>query len=105
MLTPGMISSVAISFIGGAVMIRRVIRTTSKVTSRSSCALRKLKRMAGGLFGALDDTWMLPVLSDRRMPVIAVTPDFFDSLKFGSARNGIQEIAASGASSPGRVRT
>ena len=47
---------------------------------------------------------MLPVLSDRRMFMIAVTPESFASLKFAPARKGIHEIAASGASSPARVR-
>ena len=86
-------------------MIRRVMRIASSVTSRSSRAVRKLKRIAGGVRAAVDETWMLPVLSERRMFMIAVMPDFLASLKFGSARNGIHEIAASGASSPARVRT
>ena len=86
-------------------MMRRVMRIASNVTSRSSCALRKLKRIAGGAFGDLDVTWMLPVLSERRMFMIAVTPESFASWKLSPTRNGIHEIAASGASSPGRVRT
>ena len=47
---------------------------------------------------------MLPVLSERRMFMIAVTPEFFASWKFVGQKNGTQEIAASGASSPARVR-
>ena len=47
---------------------------------------------------------MLPVLSERRIFVIAVIPDRFASLKFGVDRKGTQEIAASGASNPERVR-
>ena len=47
---------------------------------------------------------MLPVLSERRMFMIAVTPEFFASLKLSPTRKGIHEIAASGASSPARVR-
>jgi len=39
---------------------------------------------------------MLPVLSERRMFVIAVTPEVLASWKFSPTRNGIQEIAASG---------
>jgi hypothetical protein len=35
----------------GAVMMRRVMRIASSVTSRSSAALRKLKRIAGGVSG------------------------------------------------------
>ncbi len=85
--------------------MRRVMRIASSVTSRSSAALRKLKRIAGGASGRLDVTWMLPVLSERRMLVIAVMPEVLASLKFSPTRNGIQEIAASGASRPGRVRT
>ena len=61
---PGAISSLAMSRIGEAVMMRRVMRIASSVTSRSSCALRKLNRIDGGLFGELDVTWMLPVLSE-----------------------------------------
>ena len=38
----------------GAVMIRRVIRIASSVTSRSSWAVMKLKRIAGGVFGDFD---------------------------------------------------
>ena len=75
MATPGAISSVAMSRIGEAVMIHRVMRIASSVTSRSSCALRKLKRIAGGVFGDLEATWMLPVLSEPRMFMIAVTPE------------------------------
>jgi len=60
--------------IGEAVMIHRMMRIASSVTSRSSCALRKLKRIAGGVFGDLEATWMLPVFSERRMLMIAVTP-------------------------------
>ena len=86
-------------------MMRRVMRIASSVTSRSSCALRKLKRTAGGVFGDFDVTWMLPVLSERRMFMIAVTPECFASWKSSATRNGIHEIAASGASSPRRVRT
>ena len=52
MFTPGAISSVAMSAMAGAVMMRRVIRIAASVTSRSSSAVRKLKRIAGGLFGA-----------------------------------------------------
>ena len=48
---------------------------------------------------------MLPVLSERRMFMIAVTPEVFASRIFSATRNGIQEIAASGASNPLRVRT
>ena len=88
----------------GAVMMRRVMRIASSVTSRSSDALRKLKRIAGGVSGRLDVTWMLPVLSERRMLVIAVMPEVLASWKFSPTRNGIQEIAASGASNPARVR-
>jgi hypothetical protein len=53
---PGAISSVAMPRTAGAVMMRRVTRIASSVTSRSSWALRKLKRIAGGIFGALEDT-------------------------------------------------
>ena len=63
------------SFMAGAVMMRRVMRMASSVTSRSSAALRKLKRIAGGVSGRLDVTWMLPVLSERRMFMIAVMPE------------------------------
>src|SRR5215813_14207009 len=41
------------------------------------------------------------VLSERRMFMIAVTPESFASWKLSPTRNGIREIAASGASSPG----
>ena len=44
-----------------------------------------------------------PVLSERRMFMMAVTPELFASWKFAVIRKGTQEIAASGASSPGRV--
>src|SRR5712671_2704496 len=46
---------------------------------------------------------MLPMLSERRMFMIAVMPESFASLKFSPTRKGIHEIAASGASSPARV--
>jgi hypothetical protein len=49
MFTPSAISSVAMPCMAGAVMMRRV-------TSRSSAALRKLKRIAGGVSGRLDAT-------------------------------------------------
>ena len=86
-------------------MMRLVVRIASSVTSRSNWAVRKLKRTAGWVCGDFEATWMLPVLSERRMFMIAVTPEFFASLKFAPTRNGIHEIAASGASSPARVRT
>src|SRR5258707_941686 len=105
MLMPGVISSVAMACIAGAVMMRRGMRMGCSVTSRSSWALRKLKRMAGGLVGVLDAMWMLPVLSERRMFMMAVMPEVFASLKLAPARKGIQEMAASGASRPARVRT
>ena len=66
---------------------------------------QELNRIAGGPFSELDVTWMLPVLYERRMFMIAVTPEAFASWKLLPTRNGIHEIAASGASSPGRVRT
>lgn len=37
--------------------------------------------------------------------MIAVMPEVLASWKFSPTRNGIQEIAASGASNPARVRT
>ncbi len=104
MFTPGATSSVAIACMAGAVMMRRVTRIAASVTSRSNCAVRKLKRTAGGVVGELDDTWMLPVLSERSAFVMAVTPEFFASWKSFVMKNGTQEIAASGASRPLRVR-
>jgi hypothetical protein len=56
MFTPGAISSVAMSAMAGAVMMRRVMRIASIVNSRSSAALSKLKRIAGGVSGRLDVT-------------------------------------------------
>ena len=41
-------------------MMRRVMRIASSVTSRSSDALRKLKRIAGGVSGRLDATMFGP---------------------------------------------
>src|SRR5580700_732004 len=79
MFMPGAISSVAMPRMAGAVMMRRVIRIASSVTSRSSWALKKLKRIAGGVLGAAEDTWILPVLSERRIFMIAVTPEFLAS--------------------------
>ena len=52
----GTISSFATSRIGGAAMMRRVMRIASSVTSRSRWAARKLKRIAGGVFGERDAT-------------------------------------------------
>ena len=56
MFTPGAISSVATFCIDGAVIIRRVIRMASSVTSRSSCAVRKLNRIAGGFVASAEET-------------------------------------------------
>ena len=39
---------------------------------------------------------MLPVLSERRMFMIAVTPESFASWKLSPTKNGIHEIAAGG---------
>jgi hypothetical protein len=92
------------SFIGEAVMMRRVMRIASSVTSRSSCAVRKLNRTAGGVRADFEVMWMLPVLSERRIFMIAVMPDCLASWKSLVIKNGTQDIAASGASSPARVR-
>ena len=104
MLLPGEISSVIMPRRAGAVMTFRAIRIASNVTSRSSCALKKLKLIAGGAVGSDDFRWMLPVLSERKICIKAVTPDLSESLKFSVMKNGTQPITALGASNPARVR-
>ena len=88
----------------GAFITCRAVRIAASMPVRSYSADRKLKRIAGGLRGLDDFTWMLPVLSERSTLTLIVTPRSGATERFGLTRKGRQEKLASGDSSPSRVR-
>jgi hypothetical protein len=104
---PGAISCPVISFKGEVAINSRPLRIAANNPSRSCCADRKLKRIAGASAGSADFIWIDPVLSDRSTLMFMVMPRRF-AIRLSwftiSYRKGSTEIVASGASKPARVR-